>query len=148
MRLNVTIPAGALVIVADHNKSLFLKNDGKALTPHLDFIEELQADANPLTWQQGVDRPGRTAMGDRRSAYAETDWHELAASQFMENTAQRITELGEIHSCEAFVIVAPPKALGQLRQALPEVTRDKIYLEISKDLTHLPVEEITDYLTP
>lgn len=78
------IPRNALVFVGDGRKALFLRNTGDALSLHL-TTEKVFEDMNPMTREQGSDRPGRvsaTALPGRKSAVEMTDWHDLAEHQF------------------------------------------------------------------
>ncbi len=52
-------------------------------------------------------------------------------------------KVGEVKS---LVIVAPPRALGVLRQAYPHTLRAAVQAEIDKDLVRLPVHEIEKHL--
>ena len=44
------------------------------------------------------------------------------------------------------VVIAPPQVLGELRKKLNEHVLPKITLEIPKDLTKHPIEEIKGYI--
>ena len=44
------------------------------------------------------------------------------------------------------VLVAPPKALGELRAALDVRVQGHVTAELGKDLTHLTVHEMHDHL--
>jgi protein required for attachment to host cells len=47
---------------------------------------------------------------------------------------------------DRLVLVAPPKALGQLRDALPKSVSARVSAELAKDLTHLPAQELREHL--
>jgi len=84
------IPRNALVIVGDGRKALFLRNTGDALSLHL-TTEKVFEHVNPMTQEQGSDRPGRVstaALPGRKSAVETTDWHDLEEHRF----AQTLTE--------------------------------------------------------
>ncbi len=142
-RPNLTIPHEGYVVVCDGRKALVLRNAGHPLRPDLQVQRVLEAPPNPPTHLQGTDRPPRVRLGDRRSAIAQTDWHALAERQFAGAVAQA---LGAIDPLAALVVVAPPRALAELRQALPERLRQVIVAEIDKDLTKHPVDEIRRHL--
>jgi protein required for attachment to host cells len=48
---------------------------------------------------------------------------------------------------EALVVVAPPRALADLRKAFRPGVKRKIIAEIDKDLTKHPVDQIEKHLT-
>lgn len=62
----VNVPSGALVLVGDGRKALFLRNRG---TPrNVDFVtERVLEQSNPPTRAQGTDRPGRYLRKCRRT---------------------------------------------------------------------------------
>jgi protein required for attachment to host cells len=145
---DVTVPGGALVLVGDGRKALFLRNKGTPL--HIKFVTErvLEQD-NPPTREQGTDRPGRKpgSDGTSRSAIEETDWHQLAEDRFAEEIAEALYRKAHVHAFEQLVIVAPPKVLGNLRASLHEEVTARLVAEVPKDLTGHPLPEIARHLT-
>lgn len=137
------VPHEALVLVGDGRRALFLRNEGRP--DQIDLkVEQVLASDNPPTREQGSDRPGRafSSMGTGRSAYADTDWHEVEEHRFVGEMAQRLSALAGGGRMKAIVLVAPPKVLGDLRAALPETVRGLIVGELHKDLTKQPVDQI------
>src|SRR5262249_50313054 len=57
MTNKMSIPHAAIVFVGDGRKALFLRNDGDKKSPNLK-TEQVFADKNPATHDQGSDRPG------------------------------------------------------------------------------------------
>ena len=55
---------------------------------------------------------------------------------------QRRTE----HAYDRLVLVAPPTALGDLREALSDPVRSLVRAELDKDLTKIPVAELPSHL--
>ena len=47
---------------------------------------------------------------------------------------------------DGLVLVAPPRALGQLRDELSSFLRDKVSAELTKDLTQTPLHELPQHL--
>jgi protein required for attachment to host cells len=47
---------------------------------------------------------------------------------------------------DCLVLVAPPRALGQLRDELSESVHDKISAELAKDLTQTPQHKLPEHL--
>src|SRR3982750_1694681 len=54
----INLKHGLLVMVADGEKALFLKNEGDNLYPNLQLFQEMNQ-GNPATREQGSDSPGR-----------------------------------------------------------------------------------------
>jgi protein required for attachment to host cells len=138
-----SVPHDALLVIGDGRKALFLRNEG---TPHRvrPAVERVLRQENPPTRSQGTDRPGRKpgADGHARSAIGDTDWHELAEERFAQGIAETLYRLVHTHSSTELVIVAPPRVLGELRQAMHPEVASRVVAEVAKDLTGHPLPEI------
>lgn len=142
------IPRNALVIVGDGRKALFLRNTGDALSLHL-TTEKAFEDVNPMTQEQGSDRPGRVstaALPGRKSAVETTDWHDLEEHRFAQTVASAMEQMVRANKVKALVVVAPPRTLADLRNAFHDDVRACLLAEIGKDLTGHPVDEIEKHL--
>jgi protein required for attachment to host cells len=141
------IPHNAFVFVGDGTKALVLRNDGDAQILNLK-TERVFTDANPATHEQGTDRPGRafSSVGAGRSSVAQTDWHKLEEHRFAEQVAAMLQRIVRERGVEALVVVAPPRALADLRKAFHPDVKRKIIAEIDKDLTKHPIDQIEKHL--
>lgn len=146
MTNRVSVPSGAWVIVADHNKALLLKNNGTPIAPKLEVKSVMEAEENPLTHDQGSDRPGTVFAGSHRSLVEQTDWHAVNGRRFLEQTVVSMEKTLIEQKFKAIVLVAPPRALAEIRDTLSDKVRASIVGELDKDLTHLPIADITRYL--
>ena len=147
-KTKLNIPHGACIVVADGQRALFLHNDGDEVYPNLRTARVVEHE-NPPTREQGTDRPGRysdTAEA-HRSAYAETDWHQLEEERFLGRVAVLLKEGVQAGKYERIVLVAPPAALGILRKALDQQVAGHVIAEVGKDLTNQPVPDIEQALT-
>ncbi len=90
---DLMIPYGAYVAVVDGHKALVLRNEGHPLSLDLQVQRVLEAPPNPPTHKQGTDKPPRVRLGDRRSAIAQTDWHEMAEHRFAGTVAKMLDGL-------------------------------------------------------
>lgn len=140
----IKIPNGSHVLVADGRKGLLFQNIGDAMALNLKLIEQFESEANPSTAKQGSDRPGRTfdRASGRRSGLEETDWHERAEQDHAQAVAAAVGRHFRANDLSRLLIVAPPKTLAVLRNALREDTKGAVTAEIAKDLTKHPVHEI------
>jgi protein required for attachment to host cells len=138
------IPHDAFVFIGDGRKALFLRNAGDE--KFVNFVtERVFVDENPLTHDQGTDRPGRefaSAHSTRRSAIEPTDWHDIEAHRFAERVSEALERLVRERDAPALVIAAPPRTLADLRNTLHPDVKARIVLEINKDFTNQPVWEI------
>ncbi|MDX3806423.1 MAG: host attachment family protein [Bosea sp. (in: a-proteobacteria)] len=146
--MDLRIPHDAWVIVCDARKAIFLRNEGSPTQPKLAVEQVKEASANPLSVQQGTDRPGRIQNARApTSATEETDWHDMAEKQFARDTAAALKLAHQSGHPKGLVLVAPPRILAVLRQHLNEPSRFRILAEVDKDLTKHPIHEIERLLS-
>lgn len=141
------VPHEAFVVVADGRKMLFFRNEGDA--EHLNLVvERVREQDNPSDGDQSTDRPGRSfsSVGSGRSAYEETDFHQLEEDRFAAETAELLRKRALRNDFEKLVIVAPPKTLGELRKAYHKEVEARLIGEIDKDLTGHPIPDIEKVL--
>ena len=145
----INIPHDAIVFVGDGRKALFLRNVGDEKFPNLK-AEQVFVNDNPATHDQGTDKPGRVyasaVAGGRRAAVEPTDWHQLEEHRFARMVAEAFEKLVRERKMKAAVIVAPPRALAELRQAFHDDVKTRIIAEVDKDFTKHPVYEIEKHL--
>jgi protein required for attachment to host cells len=145
--LMLRIPHNALVFVGDGKKALVLRNEGDAQLVNLK-TERVFTDANPATRDQGTDRPGRSfsSVGAGRSSVQQTDWHKIEEHRFAHEMAATLERIMRERGVQALVVVAPPRALADLRKAFHPDVKKKIIAEIDKDLTKHPIDQIEKHL--
>jgi protein required for attachment to host cells len=141
------IAEGAWVVVCDGAKALVLENVGDAKFPNLrtrEMIEEPHAS----THEQGTERPGRVhnSVGSARGSVEQTDWHDQAERKFLDSLMVKLDHAVATGQAKALIMVAPPRALGMMRQAYTQRLRDVVRQEVDKDLVKMPVHEIEKYL--
>lgn len=139
----VRVPHDALVFVGDGRRALFLRNAGNPAAPNF-RTERVFEQENPPTDEQGSDQPGRTfaSVGSARSAVEQTDWHDLEEKRFAHDVAGKLANMVREGRVEKLVIAAPPRTLGELRQAMTDEVKSRVIAEIDKDFTTQPVPDI------
>ena len=138
--------ANRLVLVCDGAKALLFTDSGIAPKPRLKVLEAIN-EPSPPTSELGTERPGRVheSKGVSRSAVETTDYHAAAEADFLRRIAGRLAELVQ-GGVSRILIVAPPKALGTLREALSAQVKAAVDGELAKDLVKLPVDEIERHI--
>jgi len=133
----------ALVLVADGRKSLFFRNEGDEDYPNL-VVEDQRAQAGLDDRDMKTDAPGRAveSVGARRSAMEEPDYHQLEEDRFARETAELLAKRAQANGFDQLVVVAPPRALGELRKHYDKAVQDKIVAEVDKDLVNHPVDKL------
>jgi protein required for attachment to host cells len=137
------VPHNSFVVVADGAKMLFFRNEGDAEFPKLEVERKREQEDRPdRDWK--TDEPGRafSSVSSGRSAYEETDFHQLEEDRFAAETAELLRKRALQNDFESLIIIAPPKTLGELRKHYHKEVEKRLTGEIAKDLTGHPVEEI------
>ena len=144
---DVRVRSGEWVVVCDGAKALILENVGDATFPNLK-TKEVHEQPDQKTHEQGTDAPGRSinSNGSRRSAMEQTDWHDQAEQRFLIDLAKRLDSAIATDEAKSLIVIAPPRALGVLRQAYTGAVRDAVRAEIDKDYVKMPVHQIERHL--
>jgi len=144
---DLKIHQGDWVVVCDGAKALFLENAGDAKFPNLKTVEVHTHDV-PKSREIGTDAPGRNrpSVGSAGGAMEEADPHDQAEQAFLRDIAGRLDQAVNSGRSKAIVMVAPPRALGVLRNVYSGQLRAAIRAELDKDYVKLPVYEIEKHL--
>lgn len=139
----IKVHAGDWIVVCDGKKALILENRGDDKFPNLQTRETFEHKDQP-THDLGVSAPGRVhpSVGTARSTTEQTDWHDEAERAFLHGLAKKLDKATTAGEAKALIIVAPPRALGMLRQVYSPSIRNALRSEIDKDFVKLPVYEI------
>ena len=142
------VPHNSFIIVADGKKSLFFRNEGDGDFPNL-IMERKDGHADLEDREQKSDDRGRAfaGSGGHRSAYEETDYHQLEENRFAAETAELLKQRALRNEFESLIVVAPPRTLGELRKHYHKEVEKRLAGEIAKDLTGHPVAEIEKILS-
>jgi protein required for attachment to host cells len=147
LTVELNVGHGHWVVVCDGAKALIFENVGNKFSPKLQTREVFEQD-DPKTSELGTGAPGRSFSSSdmRRSAMEQTDLHDQAERAFLQQLASRLDVAVTSGATKGLTIVAPPRALGVLRQAYSPHVRDVLHGEIDKDYVKLPVHEIEKHL--
>jgi protein required for attachment to host cells len=135
------------ILVCDGRKALLFQNVGDRTYPKLETRETMEHDLPP-TRELGTDEPGRifSASGGQRGAVEPTDFHTQEEQRFLARLARHVDRFATEHHVRKLILVAPPRALGMLREALPHHLRTLVLAEVDKDYVSQPVYEIEKHL--
>ena len=143
------IPSGALVLVADGRRALFIRNVGTAMSVQMEVADVMEAEANPPNREQGTGPADRVVhqSGVRGTSTVETpDYHSRAENEFLVRVMSALDSQVQQGNVGAVVLVAPPKALATLRKVVTPLVTTVLRGEIAKDLVKEPLEKITVHL--
>jgi protein required for attachment to host cells len=137
------IHRGDWIVVCDGTKALVLRNEGEPGRLKLK-THEVFKQADPKSSDLGADAPGRSfaSVGSGRSAMEETDLHDQAEREFLAKLAGRLDAAAAKGDLPALILVAPPRALGVLRETYSGPLRKVLRGEVEKDYVNLPIAEI------
>lgn len=128
------LTGSVLVVVADGGVARFLRRarPGAALVELIDHrmeigAIELERDRPPVTYDRFGE--GRHKIEHRLTA------HEAAEEAFLSRAVVQAVEMLHADRDAGFVLVAPPRALGIMRRALPADVRERLLLSVDKDVT-------------
>jgi len=136
------------IIVADGARARVFLNSGPGTGLKSALSQALVADNRP-SGEIGSDRPGRSfdsAGQGRHAMQPSSDPHKHEQKAFAHDIAKLLEEKRVQKAYDQVVIIAAPKMLGELRLALSTPTSQLVIGEIDKDLTKLPVDELSGHL--
>lgn len=139
------IPHGAYVLNVDGARMGLFRNKGRAGSIELEVVEERTLD-NPRTHVVSEPQPGRAfqSSGPGRSAYETTDMHQQRENAFCESALE--TAIAVAGEAPELVLVAPPRAIGVLRNRIARHADRPPTREIVKDLAGLKASALSDHL--
>jgi protein required for attachment to host cells len=138
------------ILVADHQHARLFSHDGpgRGVVP----IEHLELEAHlPASRDLGTDRPGRGVSsrdGIRYGIEPGTDLHREAGRRFIARIVQLLGKASERREYDRLVLVAPPRAIGELRGLLPETVLARVSGTLTEDLTKASLATIEAHLAP
>jgi protein required for attachment to host cells len=140
-------PTITWIVVADGARARIFVNrgpgkglelSGSELTAEHQRTSDMVRDSLPRTHE---------AVGHARHAIEpRSDPHQDLKRQFTEHLAQVLDQSAAEKAFDRFVIVAPPKVLGDFRKAISKRLQSLLHTEVAKDLTKATAKEVADHL--
>ncbi len=132
------------VLVADKARAQLY-----ALASRRSALKSLQCFVNPAGQLPeralGTSRPGRVVSGTSGVRHAYQPKHGLkehAEEVFVRRVASALTKDARASGGAPIVLVAAPRLLGIYRQRFPAALRDRVVLEVKRDLAKLSLTEL------
>ena len=108
--VEIQIPSGALLLVADGRRALFLKNVGTAMSVQLEITDVMEAEPNPPNREQGsgpADRVVHQSKVRGTSTVDTPDYHSRAENEFLVRVMSALDGHVQQQNAHAVVLVAP-----------------------------------------
>ena len=139
---------GTLILVADAARARIFTSD-RQLT-ELALVESIDhAEGRLRSSELVTDGPGRSAGGPGSvgsAMDAHTDPAEVEEEHFARSLAGRLTHAVNVDDVRHIVLVAPPRFLGKLRQMIPNNVRQRVTVEVTRDLTKVTAMDLPAHI--
>ena len=123
------VPPNALVVVADGTGACVFRNQGDARAVSLHQFQLLEL--------MNMDDDGPAgSLPDGATGY------QIDKATFAKQLAQRLNEAALKGVYDDLVLVADERTLGEMRPLLHKEVQDRLRLELGKNLTNVPLEDI------
>jgi protein required for attachment to host cells len=140
-------PSKTLIVVADGEHARFLRpGPGDALYADVTFDS---ASAHQQSSDLRSDRPGasfHTGSSAHHGIAPQHDPHQLEKTRFGQLVGQRLNADAAQGGFERLVLVAPPRTLTAIRDALNPKTSNMVAGEVAKDLVKAPDRAVWEHI--
>jgi protein required for attachment to host cells len=135
-------------VIADGGRARFVEQDERgAFRTVSNFVStELHKRSEEL----GRDRPARvqeSASAARHAVEPKRDLHEAAKEDFLRTVGVELAELQKNGQFDELVLVAPPGAIRELKDALTKAVTACVVKELHKDLTKVPDHDLDSHFS-
>jgi protein required for attachment to host cells len=111
-------------------------------------LELVSTEIHSSTRDLGAERPGRgheSANAAHHAVEPREDLHRAEKLQFVDEVAEALNQANARGAFDRLILVAPARALSELRDALDAETGRKVVGELQKDLTKAPVADLAQH---
>lgn len=137
-------------LVADGARANIFVNEGRGTGLRPAFEQEFVAPTRNPDRAAGSDKPGRSfdRFGAGRHAMeVEEDWRSHQRRLFAKALNEELERHAQDNAYDDLVVVAPPKFLGLLRDAMGKNVERRLKAEVGKDLTHIEPQHLPEHLS-
>ena len=136
------------IVVADESEANFLAMNG--CRAPLQLLSRLENESARLYERDlETDRPGRSfdRIGAGRHAIdGERSTQRQQQVRFAKRIAEALERARKDRAFDRLVVMAAPRMLGLLRDAMPDTSRAAVVAEVPKDLVHVDPKAIRNYI--
>lgn len=138
------------ILIADGSRARVLESHGPGskLVPVEDMVLAVEL---PPNRELETDRPGRSlesANPTRHAIENRSDARRELKRKLARDVADKLEHGLRDRRFDRLAIVAPPAALGDLREALSKSLQSKVTAELAKDLVKIPKNDLPSHLAP
>ena len=136
-------PLTLRIIIADGEHARFVQPDADNTLRTVSSLDS--ASAHQRSRDIGTDRPGRAFESGTTARHAvgpRHDLHAMEQERFVRLVGEQINAASGRDEFDELLLVAPPRVLHELREALDAVTRTKLVGTLEKDLVKTPDHEL------
>jgi protein required for attachment to host cells len=136
-------PLTLRIVIADGEHVRFVQPDADNALRTIGSFDS--ASAHLRSRDIGSDRPGRALESGASARHAVGQRHDLHAMEkekFVRMVGEQVNAASERDEFDELLLVAPPRALGELRDALDAATQTKLVGSLEKDLVKTPDSEL------
>ena len=141
-------PLTLRIAIADGEHARFVQPDSNNVLRTLHAFDS--ASAHLRSRDIGSDRPGRAFESATSAHHAVTerhDLHRMEKEKFTRLVAEQLNAAGAADEFDELLLVAPPRALHELREALDAATRAKLIGTLERDLVKTPDHELRPHVS-
>lgn len=140
-------PATLWIAIADGEHARFVQPDGNDALRTVEALNS--ASAHLRSRDLGTDRPGRSFESSSPAHHAvgqRHDLHTMEKQKFVRLVAEQLNAAATRNDFDELVLVAPPRALHELREALTPDSAAKLVGTLEHDLVKTPDHELGPHL--
>jgi protein required for attachment to host cells len=141
-------PLTLWIAIADGEHARFVQRDGAGHPRTVDAFDS--ASAHLRSSDLGTDRPGKTfeSAGPAHHAVGgPQDLHRTAKERFVRLVGDKLNAASVRNAFDELLLVAPARALHELRESLDQSTKAKLVGTLEKDLVKTPDHELWPHLS-
>ena len=136
-------PLTLRIVIADGEHVRFVQPDAANTLRTIGSFDS--ATAHLRSRDMGSDRPGRafeSGVSARHAVGQRHDLHAMEKEKFVRLVGEQINAAAGQNEFDELLLVAPPRALGELRDALDAAAQAKLVGMLEKDLVKTPDFEL------